>query len=280
MTAAPEDRQVVLVCLDGSPAAELALPVAQTVAGQLGLGVEILDVFQDSSRGSERSRTQFPSAARVRRREGDTASAILDAAAEADIALVVLTTHGRTLAPDRGLGSVATAVIARTQRPILLVRPEAAAGQDEAVPPLRRLLVPIDGTPTTTALLQPVLDLAVRMGASLDVLYVGSAERPGAVETGSVHGPRYVDQPQHEWRHWGGELAHRLRSGVAAWPGGVPVQTYFAHGAAAAEIARFATEHGSDAIVLVRRSRLERGRARVLREVLQRTRCPVLLVGG
>jgi hypothetical protein len=41
-------------------------------------------------------------------------------------------------------------------------------------------------------------------------------------------------------------------------------------------ITQFAAGHREDVIVLVRRSRLEPGRARVLREVLHQTSCPVL----
>jgi nucleotide-binding universal stress UspA family protein len=44
-------------------------------------------------------------------------------------------------------------------------------------------------------------------------------------------------------------------------------------------VLRFAVEHHDDAIVLVRRSRLERGRGAVIREVLESTPCPVLVVG-
>jgi hypothetical protein len=46
------------------------------------------------------------------------------------------------------------------------------------------------------------------------------------------------------------------------------------------EIARFALEHQYEAIILVRRSHLEPGRARVLRAVLDLTSCPILLVGA
>jgi nucleotide-binding universal stress UspA family protein len=148
------------------------------------------------------------------------------------------------------------------------------------VPPLRTLLLPLDGTASTAAALAPAFDLACRLGASIDLLHVAAPGGARSEEPGSLGAPRYVDQPHHEWPHWAGEVIDRLCAALAGRPAGVPIRTFLGRGEVGAEIARFAAEHHEDAIILVRRSRLEPGRARVLRTVLEAMPCPALLVGG
>ena len=74
-------------------------------------------------------------------------------------------------------------------------------------------------------------------------------------------------------------VSTRLGEACAQCPPDVPMGTFLAQGDAGTAITRFAAEHASDAVVLARRSRLEPGRAAVLRAVLDQTPCPVLLVG-
>jgi nucleotide-binding universal stress UspA family protein len=282
---AEEQLSTVLLALDGSLAAATALPLARTVANQLGATVEILHVA-----GEERPdpdlwqrlhvELQPGEAVQVRSHAGDPASAILQAARAPGVDLVVLTTHGRVIEPGRSLGRVAQAVIAHTTTPVLLVRPEAAESAAAPRTALRRLLLPLDGTPTTSTALRPAIDLAVRLGASIDLLYVASADEVSAREPGSIGVPRYVDQPHHEWPAWSDRVISHLSVSLGGRPEGLSMQVFLVAGHIAEEIARFAAKHESDAIVLVRRSHLEVGRARTLRAVLDRTPCPVLLVGA
>jgi nucleotide-binding universal stress UspA family protein len=282
---AEEQRSTVLLALDGSLAAATALPLARTVANQLGATVEILHVA-----GEERPdpdlwqrlhvELQPGEAVQVRSHAGAPASAILQAARAPGVDLVALTTHGRVIEHGRSLGRVAQAVIAHTTIPVLLVRPEAAEWTDSTGAPLRRLLLPLDGTPTTSTALRPAIELACRLGASVDLLYVASAEQLSAHEPGSIGAPRYVDQPHHEWPAWAERVISHLSVCLGGRPEELSIQVFLVAGHVAEEIARFAAEHQSDAIVLVRRSHLEIGRARVLRAVLDRTPCPVLLVGA
>ncbi|MCC7104267.1 MAG: universal stress protein [Chloroflexi bacterium] len=279
-----QHRPKVLVALDGSPAGATALPLARVVARQLAAEVEILHVASDLVPEADLWRRLHADlgpgeVVQVRSHGGQPAAAILHAAAAPGVALVVLTTHGRTVEPGRTLGRVARAVIAGTQRPLLLVRPEAAS--EPRVPsPLGRLLLPVDGTPGTAAALRPATDLAGRLGASIDLLYVASSEQAAPWETGSIGAPRYVDQAHHEWPRWADEVVDRLYACIDDRPAGVSIRMYLAQGEIGAEITRFAAEHQDDAIVLVRRSRLEPGRARVLQAVLHQMPCPALLVEG
>jgi len=314
---APENkpRDTVLVALDGSLAAATALPIARAVAAQLGADCEALHIVSDiggclgighpyakgfeaitgvklwpdalestvrlwqALAGPGNALMKALAHIEVRLDAGDPAAGILRASADPLVTLVVLTTHGHNIEPGRSLGRVAEQVIAGATQPILLIRPEAAPVAIQPVAALRRLLLPLDGTPTTAALLAPATALASQLGASVDLLYVADAGAPPSDEPGSIGGPQYVDQPQHEWPHWANEVSTRLGEACAQCPPDVPMDTFLAQGDAGTAITRFAAEHASDAVVLARRSRLEPGRAAVLRAVLDQTPCPVLLVG-
>lgn len=307
-------RDTVLVALDGSLAAAAALPIALAVASQLGADCEALHIISDtgSVAGLGRPFVQglealsgvklwpdmlestvrlwqaFASPGNammkalahieVRLDAGDPSAGILRASADPTVALVVLTTHGHIIEPGRSLGRVAEQVIAGATQPILLIRPEATPVVIRPGAALQRLLLPLDGTPTTATLLVPATALASRLGASVDLLYVADVGAPPD-EPGSIGAPQYVDQPQHEWPQWANEVITRLGAACAQFPPDMPVRMFLAQGDAGEAITRFAAEHKCDAVVLARRSRLEPGRASVLRAVLDQTPCPVLLVG-
>ena len=308
-------RDTILVALDGSLAAATALPIALAVAAQLGADCEALHIVSDTglvaalgrpfAQGLEALTSiklwpdMLESTVRlwqtlaspgnllmktlahveVRLDTGEPAAGILRATADPMVALVVLTTHGHIIEPGRSLGRVAEQVITSATQPILLIRPEATpvAIQPRAV--LQRLLLPLDGTPTTATLLAPAMLLARRLRAAVDLLYVADSGAPLPDEPGSIGAPQYVDQPQHEWPQWANEVITRLGEACAQFPPDMSVHTFLVQGDAGEAIARFAVEHESDAVVLARRSRLEPGRAAVLRAVLDQTPCPVLLVG-
>ena len=280
MTRTASASPKVLVAWDGSPGAATALPVAKLVAGQLGAEVEALYVATDAQDREERGSLLMREAKRLgfglRLATGDAANEIVRWTEEPGIVLVALMTHGREFEVAYRLGGVAGRIVARTKRPVLIVKHESA----NLVRGLKRLLVPVDGTPKTAAALHPVMELAAVLGAAIDLLYVAAPDQKAPEERGSVTAPRYVDQPQHEWPEWAAEVVNRLATCCAGCPDEVPVRIFLAQGEIGAEIARFAAENQTDAIVLVRRSRFQPDRAKVIRSVLGQTSCFVIIVGG
>jgi len=270
-----DHRPLVLVALDGSPAAEMALPVARGFARQLGAMLKVLHVAARTEGAGPPAPGQRDEALQIEL--GDAAARILANAADPRVATVVLTTHGREIENAGRLGHVAELVISRTEQPVLLVRPETVKDWLQDGGGIHRVLLPLDGTPTTAFLLRSATQLCAQLHASLDVLCVAGSLPP---EPGSVAAPRYVDQPQHEWPRWADEVLDRLVSYYAACPPEVNARAYLSAGDAASEILRFAREHRSDAIILARRSHLEPGRAATLRAVLRDSPCPILLVGS
>lgn len=279
----PQNGQMkrILVALDGSPAAKIALPVARALARQLHARLTVLHVAPskipiETLRQRLHLGPEDMEVIDLHIHQGDAALGILRMMDEPDVLLTVLTTHGRNVERGRHLGRVAHAVIAATSRPIVLVRPESVAPYAPPAPMLRCMLFPLDGAPTTANGLGPATALAGQLQASVDVLYVANPLQQRPSESGSITMPSYVDQPQHEWPEWTSEVMERLAV-YAPYPEGAPVRVYLAYGAIDDEIIRFAIAHHEDMIVLVRHSHVEPGRAHVLRSVLDRTPCPVLL---
>lgn len=282
------ERRVVLLALDGSAAAATAAPAARLVAARLHATLRVLHVAPDDEPEDELRRRLHLVRHKLddcdlHLQHGPPAAGILRAVDDPSTVVAVLTTHGRVVEPGRHLGRVTEAVVAGTMRPILLIRPEAAAAATEALA-LRRLLLPLDGTPTTLRALGSVAKLACLLDASFDLLFVSppgtTTKSPPADEPGTLGLPRYADQPQHEWPAWGREVVERLGAACERHPLGLPTRVFVAQGTIEDEIVRFAAEQRADVVALVRRSGLEPGRARVLRAVLERTPCPVLLTGA
>jgi nucleotide-binding universal stress UspA family protein len=273
--------QKIVVAWDGSRPSAVTFPLADIVGRQLTAKVEILHVLRPEASGNDVARNLREvldglDASSLRIESGEVVQTIVAKSAEPDVIMVVLTTDGTAIEQGSHLGSVAKGVIVGTTKPVLLVRPAASWKPRE----LRRLLLPVDGTPKTAAALKPAAELARRLGAALDLLHVAGPQAQAPEERGSIGAPRYVDQPQHEWPNWAGEVGERLARLAAECPREVEVQAFLAHGDIDAEIERFAVQHGADAVVLVRRSQLQSGRARTLRSMLERSSCPVLILSG
>ena len=282
MTTSGGGPAKIVVAWDGSRASATAFPAARVIASQLGAGVEILHVVaKDAPKDAIESAVREVGLdgladCRLRVEAGDADAEILRAVEDAEVQLVLLTTHGGAIERGRQLGRVVERVIVGASKPLVLIRPEAPLVQRQ----LARLLLPVDGTPKTATALRPAAELAGKLGACLDLLYIAPAAGAPPTEIGSIGAPRYVDQQQHEWPNWAAEAAERFAACCASCPPEIEVQMFFAHGDIGLEIERFAVEHDSDAIVLVRRSRLQPGRARVLRAVLGRSSLPILMCSG
>ena len=150
----PFEPKRVLVPLDGTAAAETALEPAGELTRRLGAALHLVMVVATpgTTRGELQALAQvMPTAtraaleleeadasdylegvaARLRRvgaavstevRRGDTSSALADEAAEPEVGLVVVATHGRAGVQATWAGSVTARMLARTRAPILLLR--------------------------------------------------------------------------------------------------------------------------------------------------------------
>lgn len=113
-----------------------------------------------------------------------------DAAQEIDLcagdwkpSMIAMSTHGRSGIDRWVRGSVCERVLQRTQIPILALNPLAAAKND---PPretcFRRILVPVDGSERSAAVLPMVADLARLYGSTAILFYVAPLPRAPGVD--------------------------------------------------------------------------------------------------
>lgn len=104
---------------------------------------------------------------------GAPAEMICRRAADGGADLIVMTSHGRTGFSRSWLGSVADAVMRHVSIPVLVLRPERPAmHRGGAVPRIARILVPVDGSTTSSSILPAAAELAKAAHATLSLLKV------------------------------------------------------------------------------------------------------------
>lgn len=190
---------LILVPLDGSSFAELALPVALTLAARHEARLHLTAVHNLSTRPLEMqgAPSYDPTFDNVRRAELEkylagvagrvggelgrevtwsvvrddptTAQAIVSEATRSEAGLIVLTTHGRGGFSRAWLGSVTSELLRHSPVPMLVVR-----APDNTAPSInpRQVLVPLDGSKLAAAALEPAIALAKPFDASFIVLQV------------------------------------------------------------------------------------------------------------
>jgi nucleotide-binding universal stress UspA family protein len=153
----------VLVALDGSPTAEAVLRFLLEIAGPLDMTVVLIRVLEPippmviegvrhmvledvGSRRRDAEEYLAPIAAALRAqgvdvswqvRRGRAAEEILAAAAESNVDLIAMATHGRTGLGRLLFGSVAEAVLRQAPVPVFMIRqPEGVA---EAIPGVKEV---------------------------------------------------------------------------------------------------------------------------------------------
>ncbi|HEX5829900.1 MAG TPA: universal stress protein [Gemmatimonadaceae bacterium] len=193
--------RTILVPLDGSSFCEHALPPALTLARRSGAALRLVVVYSRIVRPFPvpeaasydtrfdvqqlRDREAYVEALvhRLGTEEGVAASGVvldetdvpraLDAEARrADVDLMVMTTHGRGGISRAWMGSVADELVRLAPKPILLVRPTSATSPGAMAWSFGHVLVPLDGSPLSEAVLPHALEVARLTGARMSLLRV------------------------------------------------------------------------------------------------------------
>jgi nucleotide-binding universal stress UspA family protein len=185
--------ETIIVPLDGSESAERALGVAAAVAGKTGAAVVVVTASQGGVVVEPKTYlTQAAAAVGIANPrpvvvdDRLAASAIILVASEADDPLVCMATHARGGPGHAVFGSVAEETLRRVPTPILLVGPQVPPG----VPELAHLVVGIDGSAYSTAILTIATSFAVALG--LDVTLVTVVDP----ETQRAGGPSPSNSPE------------------------------------------------------------------------------------
>ena len=178
-----------------------------------------------------------------------------------------------------GVGDLARSALELGSCGVILLDPRVST------PHIRRILLPLDGTPSTASAITPAGELARRLGAELDIVLVGESHprferdrpRPPS-EPGAMAAPQYVDQPHHEWAAFSEEFLHRFLGAIGHCPPDITTRFYLGAGEPAAEILRMADAVDSDLLVLVWHGTFRDRHGAVFRDVLRGARRPVLVL--
>src|SRR5688572_7363367 len=174
----------ILVPLDGRPFAEAAIPSAVHLAKRDGAEIQLAIVWQplppaaesshwikelqaweeQTRRQDRRYLTAIASkvgdmvgrSVTVKYLLGKPAEELSDWAAEWGADVVVTSTHGSGPVSRAWLGSVADRMVRKGAVPILLVRPDPSGPPAEltSATPIRKIVVPLDGSPVAETALQ------------------------------------------------------------------------------------------------------------------------------
>lgn len=202
--------------------------------------------------------------------EGDPAEELLRAARESRADVIVMGTHGRSGLDRLLAGSVAEAVLRKSECPVLVLHdaPDATPKGDA---PLRLVLHLTDFSESADAALRYARALALGQGARLVILHVASL-----VSVLHFDAPVPLVDP---------ELSRKALDDLRERTDGpdlkYPVEVRLEQGDAAAQALRVAGELGCDLIVVGTHGRSGLARAllgSVAEEVLRGARCPVLAV--
>ncbi len=248
---APADRRgrrFVTAPIDDSEESRSAIPIARALAALGQTPLRLLHVGTHGVNEHEALERLHLAPEELRGavfafRTGPPAEEIARHAREAGSGYLVMATGTGAAGSGQVLGSVARAVVAAEVCPVILVPPNRGANPWT----LRQLLLPHDGIPTVGVAIRQAADLADRAGADLAVLHVAAPGAPPLMIPGSYGGPRYLDQPQHEWPNWVGEFLDRVRA-VGGLPPGLRVRLMFDSGELTEVVPRVAAEYDSDLI--------------------------------
>jgi nucleotide-binding universal stress UspA family protein len=180
--------------------------------------------------------------------------------AEADVIITTLAEPSIVLgvvAADPGPDALCWRVVGRTDKPVVLVPP----GAPEPCRPIRRALVPLDGTFETSLAVAETVRLLDRAGADLVVLHVFDAATV----------PGFWDQPAHTYQAWADEFATRFATPRSA-------RLELRSGSPGEHVLDVAADADVDLVALAWSQHLQPTRARTVRASVLKARVPVLLM--
>ncbi len=297
--------RTLLVPLDGSDFAEDALPLAKLLARKLGAELHLVHVIrpapdadfktpqedlkwrEEAREGVEGYLAGLAEEARnegvstlTATLEGRIVPALRDYAAEQDVDLVVLTSHGAGGVRRWWLGSVADGLVRTAEIDLLVVRPwDDTEDREPSSTRFRHIIVPLDGSELAETALEPAFRLASGFGSRLALVRVV----PAPVELTSIYGVSGVEVSGKGHRERVEEAQSYLDSVAARFPEENLEVRVVESSSAAEGVVTSARDLQGDLVVLSSHGRggIERlVLGSVADKVVRSTTRPVLLVRG
>ena len=244
----------ILAALDTSAAARPVLETAVGMSQLTGAGVEAVHVLDGSAETPEALAARAGVA--LRSLSGPVATALLGALAAHGVIAAVI---GARAVPGgrRPVGRTAAQVLLHAHKPVVVVPPEAVRWPAR---PIRRVVVPLEGTPPSSQAVSEVLRPLLTGDVELVVVHVFTPDTL----------PRALDHPTRDLQLLGDEFLARHLPGAA--------DITFRSGPIGPRIAEVCAEEHADLVVLSWHPDSSADRAAVVREVLSRSMVPVLLL--
>jgi nucleotide-binding universal stress UspA family protein len=243
----------ILAAITGDSAAPAVIASARALAPLFSATVQVLHV------GTERAVLVSGAVARaevaLKTVPGEVVQEIVDEADSADVAAVVIGARGEP-AGRRPAGGTALALIASLSKPVVAVAPDTAVRD-----PIRRVLVPLDGTMASAAALREIVELASGAKLQIVVAHVHPARSL----------PAFGDHLPHEVQAWSEEFIARH------CPGALNATLELRVGEPHEHVLDILRCSACDLVALGWSQDLSGGRAAVVRRMLAESPVPVLL---
>ncbi len=179
----------IVIALDGSHRAELAVPYAAYIGAMLQAKMELVTVTEkpdqrmvDLDQSVQRSLAESEGFMSTWFRSidtaiisGDPASAITEYAGNSST-MIAMATHGRTGLMRRIAGSVAEGVLRRTDSPLLMIRADDNSANIRVPARIANVLVPLDLTEVAEEALPFSTLAAQKLNSRVTLLHVGGIE--------------------------------------------------------------------------------------------------------
>jgi nucleotide-binding universal stress UspA family protein len=174
----------IIACLDGSPRAEMILPLARGIAAPMGAALSLLRIIEDPDELpaeeaylSEQARLFGARAKFIV--APDPAGAIIEELQKAPRAIAAITTHGRTALMEAVIGSVALKVVRGAGRPVLFYRPTASSLETPRV--IETIIAAVDGSEFSEKIIPFAVNFARSTGSRLMLVQAVPAALDNAI---------------------------------------------------------------------------------------------------
>jgi nucleotide-binding universal stress UspA family protein len=188
-------RDKIVVPLDGSRLAEVALPYAEELAAKMGSEIILLSVLQSEETHEYQKHQSYATKIinvtklhaekyldkswgrtiniETATRSGGPAEGILDYVSKGTSRLIVMATHGRSGLSRWALGSIADKVVrATTKQPLMLIRAKGSRPDIREKRILKKALVPLDGSTSSEAVIPYIMEIAHNLQMEVTLLQV------------------------------------------------------------------------------------------------------------
>jgi nucleotide-binding universal stress UspA family protein len=267
----------LLLPLDGSREAAKGAGCALWLAEKLGADLHVLHAEAQPFSGKATLASLYVPVALqahviLHQMDGDAAAAVLDAIANLNIDLVIMSSHGESVSAGRDLpqylGSTARAVLARTSVPVLLL----PLRYRETLP-WKSILAAASGEVAADQALEAAAHLATMLKLGVTIVHV----EDGPVTDGRPLGT-YSDSTHYEYPYRMQEMVERGLATCTPIECGCVEESILRRGDPATVLLQEASNRKSNVLALGWHGAFGTGHAAVLKQLLEQAECALLLL--